>query len=411
MIKPRLMPALCWLMGVSWLVPVFAQTTREEADVRTAVQRSLPFLEKEGVAWMTSKGCASCHQVPFLLWSHAEARASGIAVDDRKLAEWTEWTWQFSRTRRAWFKLTKESLDAPREHDVLPPEVSAKLKDLIEKPFATEEQLVAELARVLTREELTQHKAALVKRATRPLEPDNDGGGLDTLSQLLLGRARDPDIAKASEYRADLRDLMLRWQQPDGSWKAAGQLPSQNRPPAESNEVSTRWAVLALGSPEKPDAPTDQAVKRALDFLCKTKSGSSNESLVTALLVEQKYGTAERAADLLAQLRARQNPDGGWAWRGTGDSDAFATGQSLYALNQSSLRADDPVVQRGVGHLIKSQQADGSWLVPSRAISAATNQSRLDKLAPIYRYWGTAWASIGLSGTLPGSQPKHAWKP
>jgi hypothetical protein len=28
------------------------------ANVRTAVERSLPFLEKEGVAWMKDKGCA-----------------------------------------------------------------------------------------------------------------------------------------------------------------------------------------------------------------------------------------------------------------------------------------------------------------------------------------------------------------
>jgi hypothetical protein len=264
---------------------------------------------------------------------------------------------------------------------------------------------------VLTSEELTQHKATLVKLAARPLEPTNDGGGLDTLSQLLLGLARDPNVAKASEFRADLRDLVIRWQQPDGSWKAAGQLPSQDRSPAETNAVSTRWAVLALGSLENRDVATDHAVKRALDFLSKTKPGSTNESLVTALLVERKFGAAERAADLLEQLRNQQSPDGGWAWRGSGDSDAFATGQALYALNQYGLRADDATVRRASCYLIKSQQADGSWLVPSRAISAATNQARLDKLAPIYRYWGTAWASIGLSGTLPGSQPKHAWKP
>jgi squalene-hopene/tetraprenyl-beta-curcumene cyclase len=406
MIKPRLMPALCWLIGVSWLVPVFAQTTREEADVRTAVERSLPFLEKEGVAWMTSKGCASCHHVPFLIWSHAEARAGGITIDDRKLADWTGWTWQFSRARREWFKLTKESLVAPAANGAVPADVRAKLTDLIDKPFATEDQFVVALRAVLTGEELTQHKAALVKHATRPLEPTNDGGGLDTLSQLLLGCARGADLAKMTESRAELRDLIIRWQQPDGSWKAAGQLPSQNRPPAESNEVSTRWAVLAVGSLEKPDAPTDQSIKRALDFLGKTKPGSSNESLVTAFLVERKFGTAERAADLLAQLRARQNPDGGWAWRGTGDSDAFATGQTLYALNQSGLRADDAAVRRAAGYLIKSQQADGSWSVPSRAISSATNQARLDKLAPIYRYWGTAWASIGLSGTLSPKPPQ-----
>ena len=51
------------------------------------------------------------------------------------------------------------------------------------------------------------------------------------------------------------------------------------------------------------------------------------------------------------------------------DSDAFATGQTLYALNQSGLRADDAVVRRATTYLVKSQQADVSWSVPSRGIS------------------------------------------
>jgi hypothetical protein len=36
-------------------------------EVRELVQRSVPFLEKEGVAWMTERKCASCHQVPAML--------------------------------------------------------------------------------------------------------------------------------------------------------------------------------------------------------------------------------------------------------------------------------------------------------------------------------------------------------
>ena len=82
------------------------QTTApaDSANVRAAVERSLPFLEKGGVTWMNEKHCASCHNVSFLLWSHNEARARGIAVDETKLAAWTDWTWKFSQSRRGWFK-------------------------------------------------------------------------------------------------------------------------------------------------------------------------------------------------------------------------------------------------------------------------------------------------------------------
>ena len=48
-----------------------------------------------------------------------------------------------------------------------------------------------------------------------------------------------------------------------------------------------------------------------------------------------------------------------------------------------------------------SQTADGSWTVPPAALSgSAVNAERLKNLDPIYRYWGTAWASIGLASTL-----------
>jgi hypothetical protein len=123
--------------------------------------------------------------------------------------------------------------------------------------------------------------------------------------------------------------------------------------------------------------------------------------LIVAMLLERRFGKRDRAAALLKELLDQENPDGGWAWRHPGDSDAFATGQALYALTQCGVPLDASPVQRGRDFLIRSQTPDGSWLVPSRAISSATSEGRLTRLTPIYRYWGTAWATIGLSHTLP----------
>src|SRR5947209_6098933 len=64
----------------------------DDRAVRRAVERSLPFLEKHGVAWMNERGCLSCHTVSFQLWSFNETRRRGIAVDARKLEEWTNWS-------------------------------------------------------------------------------------------------------------------------------------------------------------------------------------------------------------------------------------------------------------------------------------------------------------------------------
>ncbi len=75
-----------------------------DTAVRDAVSRSLPFLEKEGVAWMKGHGCMSCHHVPFLLWSHRSAQAQGFTVDSQKLAEWDEWIRKDSLANRLLFR-------------------------------------------------------------------------------------------------------------------------------------------------------------------------------------------------------------------------------------------------------------------------------------------------------------------
>jgi hypothetical protein len=382
------------------------RAANREADVRNAVTRSLPFLEKEGVAWLQQKNCASCHHVPFLLWSHNAARTHGINVSNSEVAKWTDWTWQFSRTRRAWFKLTSQS-SANSSSPSLPAHVVDRLKTGIDKPFAAEKDFVAELRQALGSAEAEQYRNVLIDLARRPTEPENDGGGLDTLAQMLLGRDRSKNGKSDSAFVEEIAGEILRWQRADGSWQAAGQLPQLNRPREESDRVTTMWTLLALGSirGERPGSPISEAIRRSRQWLTSVKPGETNESLLCCLLVERLYGDKKKAAGLLQQLIQQQNPDGGWAWRQGGPSDAFATGQALYALGVYGSAGRGEVVHRAQNYLIGSQGSDGSWMVPGGAISSAKTEARLAKVEPIYRYWGTAWASIGLSATLPSTHP------
>src|SRR2546421_668510 len=98
-------------------------------EVRRAVERAFPFLEKEGVGWIKQRKCTSCHVVSFMLWSHNEARARGIAVDDKKLQEWNEWSLNFTLSLRAWFKLGDPSWKG-LQADGVADDVLAKLKPL-----------------------------------------------------------------------------------------------------------------------------------------------------------------------------------------------------------------------------------------------------------------------------------------
>jgi len=51
------------------------------------------------------------------------------------------------------------------------------------------------------------------------------------------------------------------------------------------------------------------------------------------------------------------------------ESDAYATGQALVALRESGvLPPADPAIRRGVEYLLRTQFADGSWFVKSRAV-------------------------------------------
>jgi squalene-hopene/tetraprenyl-beta-curcumene cyclase len=356
MLLQKTMLLMILLLGAATARGEDAPTTSAVAatSARDAIERALPYLERGGVAWMQQKGCISCHNVACLIWSHNDAGALGLAVDDKKLAAWTDWSWKFSRSRRS---------------------------------------------------------------TTRPLEVDNDGGGIDTLDQLLLGRRprRDaPADAQRDAFLQDLRDLIVHWQQADGSWKAAGQLPAQHRPVAETNAVTTMWTILALATLDRAgdslrNQSSDDAIQRALVYLKEIEPGVSTESLIVKLLVERRFGQRERADELVKDLLAGQRADGGWSWRrDSADSDAFATGQALYALSDvlgvAGSEAGSPSgsapMQRGRDYLLRSQEPDGSWPVSPRAISSATNEGRLTRLTPIYQYWGTAWAVIGLKRTL-----------
>jgi hypothetical protein len=68
------------------------------------------------------------------------------------------------------------------------------------------------------------------------------------------------------------------------------------------------------------------------------------------------------------ELVRSQREDGGWGQTDAMDSDAYATGSALVALHQAGgLPTGDPVYQRGVAYLLKTQRDDGSWLVHTRS--------------------------------------------
>jgi hypothetical protein len=99
-----------------------------------------------------------------------------------------------------------------------------------------------------------------------------------------------------------------------------------------------------------------------------------------------------------------QRPDGGWSQLPGTDSDAYATGQALYALHVAGkMPATDPVYHKGVAYLLRTQATDGTWHVRSRAIWL---QPYFESGFPYGRDQfistaGTAWASMALAAAAP----------
>lgn len=81
--------------------PIAAQSS-VPLEVDTMIKRSLPFIEKEGIAWIEQKKCVSCHQVPSMLWSLQKAADAGFEVDREKLEKWSAW----SREWKNWMNPT-----------------------------------------------------------------------------------------------------------------------------------------------------------------------------------------------------------------------------------------------------------------------------------------------------------------
>ena len=107
------------------------------------------------------------------------------------------------------------------------------------------------------------------------------------------------------------------------------------------------------------------------------------------------------------RLLSMQHDDGGWSQLPTLGSDAYATGQALVALERSgAISALDSAYQRGVDFLLRTQLADGSWLVHSRSFPVQPYKESGYPHGP--DQWisasGSSWAAMALGFAAPVPQ-------
>jgi hypothetical protein len=185
------------------------------------------------------------------------------------------------------------------------------------------------------------------------------------------------------------------------------------RPPQSySSFMITALAVRTMNQylPASMAEEKDARIERARAWLATAPVVSTEDSsyrvmgLVWASASRAEIGAA--ADDLLS----RQNADGGWAQTSSRKSDAYATGEAMYALKLAG--ASRQAYNRGVQFLLDTQLQDGSWLVETRLHEVAQiSPPKMETGFPhgpsqITSMFGTTWAVYALSLALP-EQP-HA---
>lgn len=187
----------------------------------------------------------------------------------------------------------------------------------------------------------------------------------------------------------------------EGKWLG----PDGRRPPMNSGDMqTTAMAIFTLRTfaPAAQQADTAARLARAAAWLEKAVAKTTQERAFQLLGLAWAGGSAKVIGEAARGLVATQRADGGWSQLAAMESDAYATGQALYALHTAAKMAvSAPVYQKGVDYLLNSQAADGSWLVRTRSIWV---QPYFESGFPYaHDQWisaaGTAWASMALTLT------------
>jgi hypothetical protein len=217
-----------------------------------------------------------------------------------------------------------------------------------------------------------------------------------SVSYALIGLA-------AQQYpRSEVTDTMARviaaWQNENGAFSV---LPAV-RPPIEADAfTATTLSLRALQLYGTRD--DDARVARAGQWLRTATPRTMQERAMQLLGLAWTNAPVDTLRASSMALLALQQADGGWSQLPALETDAYATGQALVALQAAGQSVSSPEYRRGVAFLLRTQFPDGSWLVRTRTFPV---QPPKDSGFPHGKHqWisaaGTSWAALALAVSLP----------
>ncbi|HTI52269.1 MAG TPA: prenyltransferase/squalene oxidase repeat-containing protein [Planctomycetaceae bacterium] len=299
----------------------------------------MKFLAEDATKWRNDRGCATCHHGTMTVWALSEAESQGYAVPADSLKEIVRWT-----------------------------------------------------------------KDQFAPRWRKPRDP-RPGWSLVSVPAIYLGvMAQNLPILSRDEI-GQIASHLARHQEDDGTWEMP---PAANGAPPiwESRETLALWALLAW----EPTTPADPAEagfshirrEKTIAWLSNAQPTDTVQSIALRLLLDARTGkAAEQLQPRIDQLLKRQKSDGGWSQHPDLPSDAFATGQTMYALNVAGVKNDREEIVRAVAFLVATQKDDGSWPMTSRNHPGVeTTRNPIRNPVPI-TYFGSAWGTLGLVRSVP----------
>ncbi len=274
--------------------------------IPAAIQASLPLLQQADANFLAKGGCASCHNNSLAAMTVGLARKSGFRVDETTAAK----------------------------------------------------QVQANVSKIAT------SRDRFLQGFFVPVE-DNFGAGI--LSYVLIG-------LDAEHYKPDLNtDVAAMYikmhQKPNGQWDYPD---ADTRPPLCSEyigETALAMHALQLYAPATDKATYRKSIELAAGWLANAKSRVTNDRSWRLMGLAWAGMNKEATQTAMKELLAAQRSDGGWSEIPTMESDAFATGKSLVALQTAGMPVSDVAYQRGLKFLLRTQQDDGSWYVKTRALA------------------------------------------
>ncbi len=346
MISPlRIAPFLLGLLLVSAGAAEF--TT---ADVEAATGRALTLVTRAASNWQKNKTCFSCHHQTLPMLAVRTAARAGFAPD-------AAWLRSQAETTHKYFAERIEDMD-DGEH----------------VPGGAATTAYGFWALILDE---------------RPAD--------ETTTAMVTYLLQIQGVQRLRDRPADAEPKLA-----DGRWIA-----SCRRAPLQGSDLAD--TVLVLLGLEKYATPAQRpevvkARTAAEAWLVQVRLKTQQDRLWRLWGLHLLGGDAEVKRTVQAAILAAQRDDGGWAETDERTSDAYSTAQTLFMLGHTGTALDDPAVLRARDYLLRTQHADGSWLVESHQKFKA--QPYFENGDPHGEHQfistaATAWAAAGLAQLLP----------